>query len=101
MSTPPLPEHTAEQTPAEPQGPDPRTDAFRKARAMVVWTVAVVLIAIVAVVVFAPPAFMEFRLSVLIKLGVGVVATVVLAALLMAASFYSNRTGHDDEPSSH
>ncbi|MCQ8184135.1 hypothetical protein [Parvularcula maris] len=84
-----------------PAASDERRDAFRKARAMVVWTVAVVLAAITAVVVFAPPAFMEFRLSVLLKLGAGVVATVVLASVLMAASFYSNRTGHDDEPSGH
>jgi uncharacterized protein YacL len=93
----------------EPQGEKPpltddelhRRGAMRSARNMVLWTVGLVLAVLIAVVVFAPPEFMQFRLSVLLKLGAGVVATVILAALLMAASFYSARTGHDDGPSGH
>jgi hypothetical protein len=74
---------------------------MRSARRMVIWTIGVVVLVLVAVIIFAPPDFLEFRWSVLLKLGIGVLATIILAALLMAASFYSARTGHDDTPSGH
>jgi hypothetical protein len=65
---------------------------------MVLWSVGLLMAAVVLFVLFVPAGFLEFRLSVLLKLGAGVLATILLAAGLMAASFYSDASGHDDGP---
>lgn len=71
----------------------------RKAVRMMAWTVALLVGFVVLFVIFVPAGFLEFRLSVLLKLGAGVLATILLAAGLMAASFYSDSSGHDDDSS--
>lgn len=76
---------------------DPRPEARKKALRMVALTTGILLAIVVVFVVVAPPQFMEMRLSVLLKLGAGVLATILLAAGLMAAAFYSDASGHDDE----
>jgi preprotein translocase subunit SecF len=62
-------------------------------------TVTILLLIVAAFVLFSNATFLEFRLSVLLKLGAGVVATILLAAGLMAAVFYSDDSGHDDDVS--
>ncbi|MEM9810085.1 MAG: hypothetical protein AAF788_02565 [Pseudomonadota bacterium] len=74
-----------------------RTQAAVKARRLVLWTVGILFAVIVAFVLLSSSSFLEFRLSVLLKLGAGVVGTIILAAGLMAASFYSDDSGFDDD----
>ncbi|MEM7740211.1 MAG: hypothetical protein AAF225_05370 [Pseudomonadota bacterium] len=76
---------------------DPREAAKRKAKTMIVWTVGVLTAVVVLFVVFSQSLFLEFRLSVLLKLGAGVLGTILLSAGLMAAAFYSDASGHDDD----
>ena len=70
--------------------------ARAKAYRTVAWAIGIPVTAVAAFVLFVPLGFMEFRLSVLLKLGAGIFATIVLAAGLMAASFYSDASGMDD-----
>jgi preprotein translocase subunit SecF len=62
-------------------------------------TVIVLLVIVIGFVFFSQAAFLDFRLSVLLKLGAGVLATILLAAGLMAAAFYSDDSGHDEDAS--
>lgn len=79
------------------QSDERRRGALRKALRMVAWTVGLLVAFVVLAVLFVPAQFLEFRLSVLLKLGAGVLGTILLAAGLMAASFYSDESGHDDD----
>lgn len=83
-------------TDSQPTESDPRAAAQRKARTMMLWTVGVLVAIVVVFVVFSQALFLEFRLSVLLKLGAGVLGTILLSAGLMAAAFYSDASGHDD-----
>ncbi|MEM9838836.1 MAG: hypothetical protein AAF830_06720 [Pseudomonadota bacterium] len=74
-----------------------RAAAKVKVRRLMIWATAIPLGLVILFVLFVPADFLELRLSVLLKLGAGVVATIVLAAGLMAASFYSDASGMDDE----
>ena len=71
--------------------------ALQKARRMVVWTVGSLVIFMIVALVVMPSQFMEMRWSVLLKLAAGVLGTILLSAGLMAASFYSDESGHDDD----
>lgn len=74
-----------------------KAEALRKAKLMVAWSVGIAVAGVIILLVLFPAQFMEFRLSVLLKLGAGVLATILLGAGLMAVSFYSNASGHDDD----
>ncbi|MEO1040899.1 MAG: hypothetical protein AAFX52_01285 [Pseudomonadota bacterium] len=76
---------------------DPRAAAKRKAKTMIYWTVGVLVALVLLFVIFSQSLFLEFRLSVLLKLGAGVLGTILLSAGLMAAAFYSDASGHDDD----
>ena len=78
-------------------GSTQKAAALRKARKMMVWTVSVLVVVMVLAVVILPSQFMEMRWTVLLKLGAGVIGTILLSAGLMAASFYSDASGHDDD----
>ncbi|MEM1379786.1 MAG: hypothetical protein AAGH41_04085 [Pseudomonadota bacterium] len=71
--------------------------AKAKAKRMLAWAVGVPVALVLLFVALVPAGFLELRLSVLLKLAAGVIATIVLAAGLMAASFYSDASGMDDE----
>lgn len=72
--------------------------AKRKAFRMAGWTVGVLLAVVVGIYFLVPAQFLsDMRLSVLLKLGAGLLATILLAAGLMAAAFYSDASGHDDD----
>lgn len=75
----------------------PASRARRQARKTLALAIGLPLGVIALVIALTSPAFLEMRLSVLLKLAAGVIATVVLAAGLMAASFYSDASGHDDD----
>lgn len=64
---------------------------------MMAWTVGILVALVVLAVVLVDAQFLDMRLSVLLKLGAGVLATILLAAGLMAAVFYSDTSGHDDD----
>ena len=68
-----------------------------KVKRLMIWATAVPVALVTLFVLFVPADFLEMRLSVLLKLGAGVLATILLAAGLMAASFYSDASGIDDE----
>ena len=73
------------------------TQARDKAKRMIIGTVLVLVLIVALFVIFVPADFLQFRLSVLLTLGAGVLGTILLAAGLMAASFYSDDSGHDDD----
>ena len=88
----------SDETDAPPApGSTQKAEAMRNARKMMVWTVSVLVVVMVLAVVILPSQFMEMRWTVLLKLGAGVVGTILLSAGLMAASFYSDASGHDDD----
>jgi len=80
-----------------PETPDAAQIAKRKAFRMVRWTVGILLGIVAVFVMLVPAGFLDLSIWNLLKLLAGVVATVVLAAGLMAASFYSDASGHDDD----
>ncbi|WP_173200449.1 hypothetical protein [Parvularcula mediterranea] len=84
---------------AEPREALPAQEKSARGRAlrMMGWTIGVLVLVVVLAVLFVPAQFLEMRLSVLLKLGAGVLATIVLAAGLMATAFYSDASGHDDD----
>lgn len=96
---PPAHEDTDQASEAGVSSPQENA-ALLKARRMIVWTVAILVVFMIAAVVILPSQFMEMRWTVLLKLAAGVVGTILLAAGLMAASFYSDASGHDDQSAS-
>lgn len=74
-----------------------RAAALKKVKKLMIWATAIPVALVVIFVLLVPAGFLELRLSVLLKLGAGVIAMIVLAAGLMAASFYSDASGMDDE----
>lgn len=82
--------------------PDERAEqAKRKAFRMLRWTVGILATIVVLFVALVPAGFLDLSLWNLLKLGAGVLATILLSAALMAASFYSDASGHDDEAPGH
>ncbi|WP_031554816.1 hypothetical protein [Parvularcula oceani] len=77
-------------------------DAHRRSSRKAAWRMAaitaILLLGMVALFpVFVDQDWFDFRPRILILLTVGVVATILMAAGLMAAAFHSDRSGHDDE----
>ncbi|NRA29557.1 MAG: hypothetical protein HRU11_04780 [Parvularculaceae bacterium] len=88
----------------EPSAPatDQRAEtAKRKAFRMVGWTVGILVAIVVLFVALVPAGFLDLSIWNLLKLGAGVLATILLSAGLMAASFYSDASGHDDDAPGH
>lgn len=91
----------AEPNEAESEPVDERSEARRASRRQsyrtVFWVVVPLLLLMAAFPLFVQLDWFGFRLRVLGLLVLGMVASVGLAAALMAASFHSARSGVDDE----
>ena len=80
---------------------DPADEARRQSRRMarraVIATCGLAFLAVFAFVLLVDQDWYGFSPRILITLTAGVVATVALAAVLMAVSFHSARTGVDEQ----